>query len=436
MTGKMSRREFMVSVASVPWASQAVSATRRDSIRHLSGAFIDSVGVCTHLGQKGTPALDNLDALLPMVQKLGIVHLRDEAIVTVKTTRDSAHYHGIRDCVRLGMRFSMICFDPNNQYAFTPPSMLADLYDWCDGGIVLFEGSNEPDLSKAPWRQALISREHQAAVYREVTGSGVLKHIPVAGPSYVQGNVALALPQDDICDYANIHAYTGMEHPESTGNGSLSGFIATSRSIFGPKPIIVSEIGFHTALKTRTSFFPVSEEIRTRYLPRTLLWAFLQGITRTYLYELVCSFPKDPANPESAFGLIGYDLKPTSAYNAIAALMAIFSRPAAGGGEMRSLTNWIEFTAGDSDRCSLVFDRPDGATLIPVWLAVSAWHWPGENFAAPLERKTRFKVTGDHIGVKAYRFVDSGTVEIKHLRRENDQYEMLVSDQLTVLEIF
>ncbi|MEA3535443.1 hypothetical protein [Rhizobium sp. CC-YZS058] len=410
-------------------------ATQAQEVRLSASAFVDSVGICTHLSQEQTPGARSFDRVFELMKELGIRRLRDEAGLSVRSSRNAPTFKRIRQCVASGFSFSLICFDANSPYSYTPPSMLEAIYDWCDGGVDMFEGSNEPNLATASWRQPLISKEHQMMLFERIKGSERLRHIPLAGASYVQGNIGLALEQSAYCDYANIHPYAGMEHPETKRNGSLARAVGASRRIFRDKPAVVTEIGYHIATSTTGSFFPVSQDIKTRYLPRTLLWSFKSGIVRTYLYEFVSSFPSDPANPEASFGLITNELEVTPAFRATKALLDLCRGSASTSGSRQPYEGAVDFLDPDSDRQSLRLERADGTTLVPVWLGIPAWRWPGGVERPPEDRTLRFRLADADRPVSVHRFRDNGTVEVTKISAATGHYTAVVSDQMSVIEI-
>ncbi|MNS66736.1 hypothetical protein D3C72_999630 [compost metagenome] len=254
----------------------------------------------------------------------------------------------------------------------------------------------------------------------------------VAAPSYVLENRALALDLKDVCDYGNIHPYAGMEHPETTGPGALSKSVAASAHIAAGRPVLATEMGYHTSLQTETFHFPVTEGIKARYMPRMLLWCFISGIRRSYIYEMVSSFAADETNPESSFGLLRHDLSRTPAYEAVRALLSLCKAERQTGQEERQ----IDFLTADPQRLSLHLARPDGALLVPVWLGISGWQWPARIENPPAERVATFSVAGQHSHVVAHRFRDDGSVSQQTITQESGQYRLSVSDQLTVLEVF
>ncbi|MEI3805182.1 hypothetical protein V6R85_11730 [Agrobacterium sp. CCNWLW32] len=406
----------------IPARAQAVASANTE-------AFLDSVGVCGHFTRTTGVYPEQFDRIMPEIEALGVRHLRDDGLIAA---RNSPVFQRLRRIVAAGLRLTIICYDNLNPYVSTPLDRLADFYDWSDAGIDIFEGSNEPNLTKDPQNAPRISAEHQAALHAAVRSIPRLSAVRVAAPSYVLENRALALDLKDVCDYGNIHPYAGMEHPETTGPGALSKSVAASAHIAAGRPVLATEMGYHTSLQTETFHFPVTEDIKARYMPRMLLWCFISGIRRSYIYEMVSSFAADETNPESSFGLLRHDLSRTPAYEAVRALLSLCKAERQTGQEERQ----IDFLTADPQRLSLHLARPDGALLVPVWLGISGWQWPARIENPPAERVATFSVAGQHSHVVAHRFRDDGSVSQQTITQESGQYRLSVSDQLTVLEVF
>lgn len=408
---------------------QAIPARAQPAASANTEAFLDSIGVCGHFTRTTGVYPEQFDRIMPEIEALGVRHLRDDGLIAA---RNSPVFQRLRRIVAAGLRLTIICYDNLNPYVSTPLDRLADFYDWSDAGIDIFEGSNEPNLTKDPQNAPRISAEHQAALHAAVRSIPRLSAARVAAPSYVLENRALALDLKDVCDYGNIHPYAGMEHPETTGPGALSKSVAASAHIAAGRPVLATEMGYHTSLQTETFHFPVTEGIKARYMPRMLLWCFISGIRRSYIYEMVSSFAADETNPESSFGLLRHDLSRTPAYEAVRALLSLCKAERQTGQEERQ----IDFLTADPQRLSLHLARPDGALLVPVWLGISGWQWPARIENPPAERVATFSLAGQHSHVVAHRFRDDGSVSQQTITQESGQYRLSVSDQLTVLEVF
>lgn len=429
----LSRRDALAAglAASLGLAGGPVIALSSLSIRR-SADFVDSVGINTHFGHLGTPYADRFDLCAEALARLGIRHLRDDVIWGRETP--PVQFQAIRALAARGHRFSLIFYDPNGPGPLTPPERLPEIVALSGGGLAIVEGSNEPPLlsnrASFPARSAF----HQRSLSRIVQSDPRLAGIKVAGPSYIFGNIALAQNLSGAVDYANVHAYPGMEHPETDGPGNLKRFVAAVRPVFGSAPVLVTENGYHTALATADGHLPVSEGIRARYLPRMLLWAYLSGVTRTYLYELVSSFDHGDADPESRFGLLTYDGTETPGFAAVRNLMALFrspgvARPDDGPSVSIELDGPVEALQGAA------FRRADGTILVPVWIGVSGWD-PGSRKPLPdlPGRPIEVRLSRAPTTASLHRFADDGSVTVDAVNATRT-IGLSASDHLSVLSL-
>jgi hypothetical protein len=401
-----------------------------------ASAFTDTIGICTHLTSQPGPYYDNFDRVLPFIQDLGIKHVREAAVFTANVSRDSYLYQRLRVFAAGGIKLSLICSDPLNGFAYVPASQLGNIFDWCDGAVSLFEGANEPNLLANTFINPLIQRDHQAALFNSIASTPRIRSIPLASPSYVQANIAkIAAPFYNIVHWMNIHPYPGMEHPETTTTtGSLQRFIAVVKPIYSPydnKPVVASETGYHTALQTTSTFFPVSEPIKTRYLPRILLWYFISGVKRTNLYQLIDHIAASATDPEANFGLIDFNLNPKPSYAAVKRVMRLMGSPTGTGTPAPTLT----ITGDNSNVQQALFQRADGSHLLFVWLGVAGWNAGTRTALAPVSRHSVLASPKAFSSVKATLFRDDGTATTAPLPAVAGGYDLTISDQLTAVEL-
>lgn len=398
--------------------------------------FTDSVGVCIHLTARPGPYYDNFDRLLPFLNDLGINHVRQDAVFTIAASRDYYLYQRLRVLAAAGIKISLVCSDQLNGVAYTPPPQLGNIFDWCDGAVVLFEGANEPNLLKNTLINPIIQRDHQVALFNSVISTPRIKTIPVASPSYIQGNIANIFGTwSNILHWMNLHPYPGMEHPETvTATGSLQHFIAAVKPIYAPydkKPVVASESGYHTSTQTASAFLPVSEPIKTRYLPRMLLWYFISGVRRTYLYQLLDGIASDLANAEASFGLVDFSCNPKPSYAAVKRLMGLMGSPAGTAAPAPTLT-----IIGDNTNVQqAVFQRADGSHVLFVWLGVKGWNEIARTAIAPVSRHSVLASSAAFSSANATVFLDDGTSTTAPLPAIAGGYDLTVSDQLTAVEL-
>ena len=399
--------------------------------------FVGRIGVNVHLAQKGTVYDTYFESsILRAIEDLSVKQIR-QGVYTPTPGVTDVLYARMRDLARLGCRFSAVCNDPSDRYVTTPPSALPRIYELCGGAIDIVEGGNEPALLADPARNPTLSWLHQRALHetvrRDLSGTG----IAVASPSYVQGNIALARPLAGFVERSNLHPYPGMEHPETAGPGRLGGFREAMRPVCGPVESIVTETGYHTALATESAHLPVSEAIRARYTPRLLLFAYLAGMRRTYLYELRSSFGRAAADPESAFGLLTHEGEPTATYRAVGRLIALFADPRGPAGtpaRERADPRRIATVGDHRDVHGACFRRGDGAVLLPLWLGLSGWDWRTKTAVTPVARRLRLEDADRRNAVTAHRFDDAGGVRAEAVALHEGIGTIEISDRLTVLE--
>ena len=434
---EIARRSFLQIAGSALAAGIAAPAIAQSVVRQgVSSAtdFLNSVGACVHLGFRTTPYVTNFEKVVELLKDVGIRHLRDDAIFTARTNREYDSYQRIRRLVGEGFRFDLVCQDSINGYVFTPPRKLSDIYDWCDHGVEMFEGANEPNLIKNPVINPAISEDHQRSLYATVKGNEKLKNIPVASPSYIFKNVEIAENISDAVDYINIHPYPGMEHPETKGIGALAGFITGAERVCGKKPVVVTETGYHTALQTTKPHLPVSEDIKTRYFPRLLLWNYVTGVKKVYIYEFVDSWDRGLTDPESHFGLVDFTGNTKPSFAAVKQLLALCKRPARQvSPEQPDLK--FNVTGDTRDLQTASFRRDDGTHLLFLWLGVSGWNNATRTQLAPVTRQLTLTLTPGAREIKSSLFQDDGSLSTKQLGQIAAGFEVTVSDQLTALEI-
>lgn len=398
---------------------------------HRCEDLIDAIGINVHLGHGGSPYVARFSACAAALDDLGVRHLRDDIVLV--GTEPAGQFERIAALARRGYRFSLVFYDGLTPGPRVPPERFGEIADWAADGLVIVEGGNEPPVAARPGL-ARLSADHQAALFRAVRDTPRHRAVQVAGPSYIQGNIAAAENLSASVDLANVHAYPGLEHPETGGPGRLGGFLAAVRPVFGSAPVIVTETGYHTALATRSAHLPVSEAVRARYLPRLLLWSYLQGVRRTYLYELISSFEGGDADPESRFGLIAHDGTPGPSFAAVRNLIRLFGDRAEDATASRDRIG-IVLPDGVPDLVAACFQRADGALLLPVWLGVDGWD---RNARAPrpdvAPRSVEVRLARPPRRVRLHRFGDDGVVGVTALA-PMQTLTVAATDRLAVLEI-
>lgn len=393
-----------------------------------AATFINSVGLNGHFGQTHTPYVAAFDDVLAKLSSLGVRHLREDLGQRIRKGRDDPQFVRLRAAAAAGFRFSLVCFDGINTAAVTDPASVPSLFDWCDGAVEQFEGSNEPKIvgiDKGGDRSA----SHQRALYNAVRSSSELSDVKVLGPSYVDAQVPLAKNVSDAVDFGNIHPYPGYEEPETQGRAGLQRRISDVREIFGGKPVMVTETGYHTALESPSGHLPVPPSIKARYLPRLLLWYFMNGLQRTYVYEGVSSFPTTRTNAESAFGLLNSDLSETPSY---AALRNLMSAVATTGQPVAPRPLDLSVISAPADLACVGLLRGDGVRLLAFWRARRGWDGHHRLLLPRAREPFQLRVSRDLQRLRLLRIGDDGQVETTSPSMEGRRLDTFADDNLAL----
>ncbi len=264
-----------------------------------TASLLNSVGINTHLNY-GDTNYGNFPLVQSQLSELGVLHVRD-----------GLHYWGNADALadlygkytalaKDGIRFCCPVSPSDNLGAITP-SLLNSYYALIAMAIEFFEGPNELDLSGDPNWPAT-DRAFQQSLWTAVKGMAAGTGVPLLAPSLANWQNAPTLGDlTAICDLGNLHAYPGGNMPTA----AIPMEIAKIAPVSGNKPIVVTETGYAN----------VSELAAGKYMPRIVLVNFMNGIVRSYLYELL--------DQGDGFGLIRKDGTAKPAYTAVKNLLGL-----------------------------------------------------------------------------------------------------------------
>ncbi|MDQ3275558.1 MAG: hypothetical protein M3Q39_11175, partial [Actinomycetota bacterium] len=232
-----------------------------------ASAFVDSVGVNTHLGY-GDTAYGNWPLARDRLVELGVKHVRDGAYRAGTRLNDVVPRYN--ELARLGVRGNLLSGDPLGRWGSgTIDEHLAWVKDNVAGFAESLEGPNEYDYVESNWAANL--RAYQCEWARKIRGDEVLSSKTVIGPSpHVGKGFGAALGDlSDCMDRGNLHPYPGALSPDRTGYGDLSLLLDYARSTSGTKPLWITESGYHNAVNAPVGgHVPASEKAAGVYVPR------------------------------------------------------------------------------------------------------------------------------------------------------------------------
>ena len=414
--------------------ASASSASTLPSVKaEPAAAFIDTIGVNTHLHYQGTVYDKRYkDLIKPKLLELGVKHVRDGAYTYEGAGRNTFFYKRLRELGTAGINFNLITSLETPYNEATDYSKLGDVVAWSNGAVTSFEGINEPDLQGIRgW--ASLTRDAQKKLYAAVRGDPALKNVKVLGPSPIWKTKDLG-DLSRYMDYGNAHPYPGGKMPTGSEYGqSTKATMKTVARNSGTKPVMFTETGYHNALKTDNDHAPTSEAAAAKYLPRMLLEHFNMGVPRTYLYELIDSRSKGrTTDPEASFGLLRSDGSEKPAFRAIESLTNLLAdsdapfSPDALNVALSGDTNDVHYT---------LLQKRDGTFYLALWLEKESWDRDArENVQVPSQNVT-VKLGKDVRRATLHTLNGAGRMSQKAVSFDNRRLDLKVGDSVSIVEL-
>ena len=392
-------------------------------------AFVDSVGVNTHFHYDDTVWGSKYDLVKTKLLASGIRHARDGAYTYEEASRDSFYYSRLRELGNAGIRFNLITGMNTSFGEMTNFTLLDDIYAWTNGAVVAYEGVNEPDIQNvSDW--VTQTTTVQRNLYEHVNGTPSLGNVMVLGPSPVWkyeelGNLS------QYMDYGNSHAYNGGSMPMITGYGSLDFNLDNAAKVSGRDSVIVTEVGYHNALKTSDGHNPTSEAAAAIYIPRLFLSFFNEGVKRSYLYEFIDT-NSDPSltQPGDHFGLLRNDGSEKPAYVAVKTLLSLLKDQGApfSPGSLR-----VKLTGDTENVQQTLLQKRDGSFYLALWVEEPSWDRDARRNLVVSDRQLRLQL-GDPVGTTTiYRFGADGRASSSSASPQAGELELSVNDKVTII---
>jgi sugar lactone lactonase YvrE len=291
-----------------------------------SDAFVDSIGANTDFEYQD---VYNATAV-PYLKASGIRHVRDGANNYPAVLTNWANSGVGVDAGWPGLYYN----GPVSGWPVQPATFASMMTSY---GVPLdaFEGTNESNAScggAANWTTTTRAQTTNLWNYDQANG---LSTLPLLSPSY--GNCAglPALYSDAtsmgslaaVSTYGNLHSYPGPHWPEQgcmtspQCAGSSYSYLGVSNIENPGEPVYVTETGYES--QTGGCQFSAGTVGQERYLLRTLLNNWNNGVKRTYLF----SFIDDYAADNCYLGMITDGYVPKPSYNAVKNLIATLADP-------------------------------------------------------------------------------------------------------------
>jgi len=206
--------------------------------------------------------------------------------------------------------------------------------------------------------------KHLYADFIDYGATYTLTSVDVTGPGS-SANLATFDPSPSLAgqaDDANIHVYPG-------GGRAIGPAIAnTERSAYGAgasSPVVITETGYSTDPNAPNG---VSQTVQAQQIINGLLEAYQDGVSTTYLYELLDEKP-DPsnANPQMHYGLFTNSNTPKIAAVALHNLTTLLADTGTAAASFTTTPLAAAITTGNTADHSMTFEKSDGEYDIAIW---------------------------------------------------------------------
>ena len=375
-------------------ASHAAGAETRQAVSAKD--FLDTLGVGTHIVYKDG-AYANVAAVATDLKFLGISNVRDN--IPSHLAPDTASPNDYLTLANAGAKFDLVVSYalPNGTgktFVDQNIAMLDLLQQTMPHSIVAVEGLNEINnwpigtyKDQTGVNAALASqRDLYTAVHADPKLRGVQVYDLTGAP--VQPSFA------GRADFGNQHPYP---HNAMQPWAWIAQGFSEAYSMSGTYPKVLTETGnFSLApgwpagkpLWEGGALLGVDEATQAKSILNTYFGAFLQGVRRTYAYELLDEKP-DPTGAVTSmhYGLFHFDNTPKQAATAIRNLTTLLADRAgnAPAGQLEYSVTGLPGTAH-----SLLLQKADGSFVLAFWNDVPFWTWnaqvsqPVDSPAVPL----------------------------------------------------
>lgn len=365
-----------------------------------ASGFINSIGVNTHAGF-GWTDYNNLAMMTDDLTYLGVTHLRD-AMAT-----NPAAQPVIDGLAAAGYKFDFIVSSALPAQGSSGLQAYVTALDRFlashPGSISAIEGLNEANSQPFTYNGSSslsAAAQFQNALYQTVKADGALQSIPVYNLSLAyndpQGYSQLGNMSASV-DYANAHAYVSTD---LTAASSIAATLSAVEAAAPGKPVVITETGYTT--QANTQYLGVDETVQAKSILNTLVDAYKDGVSSTYLYEMFDrNSSTSDTNPEDKFGLFHSDGTPKLAATAIHNLTTILADDGTGGLQP---TNPLNYTLSNMPTSgnSMVLGKSNGAYELVLWAEPKLWDDATDTEISNPTQTVTVNLGGVHHSVKVY----------------------------------
>ena len=339
-----------------------------------ASGFLSTLGVVTHI-----PYTDggyvNLGNVVADLHYLGITQVRDSLS---DGSNGSAPLSSDIYLAQQGIKFTTIVETSTTAGLNYALSLIDQVNEAVPGSITAVEGPNEINnfpltFNGVSGLQGAINL--QKALYADVHSDPNLTGVPV---DYFTGYDA-----GSIGTGPNPYTTAGLadydtQHPYPTYGQAPAWFVNPSNSLPNEGPVygpaVYTETGYSTYGGSSGGLVAVNQDVQAKYTLDLLMDAAKDGISKTYLYQLMDAYRPGSPQGDDGFGLFDPNNAPKEAATAIHNLTTILADNGAGSNTFTTTPLNYSVAGLPSTGNNMLMEKSNGAYDIVVWNEPQIWN--------------------------------------------------------------
>ena len=325
-----------------------------------ASGFLSTLGVVTHI-----PYTDggyvNLGNVVADLHYLGITQVRDSLS---DGSNGSAPLSSDIYLAQQGIKFTTIVETSTTAGLNYALSLIDRVNEAVPGSITAVEGPNE--INNFPLTFNGVSGlqgaiDLQKALYADVHSDPNLTGVPVDYfTGYDAGSIGTGpnpYTTAGLADYDTQHPYPTYGHAPASAV-SPSNSLPNEGPVYGPA--VYTETGYSTNGGSSGGLVAVNQDVQAKYTLDLLMDAAKDGISKTYLYQLMDAYQPGSPQGDDGFGLFDPNNAPKEAATAIHNLTTILADNGAGVEHVRynaaellshgTAVDWQQHAHGEIER--------------------------------------------------------------------------------------
>ncbi len=409
-------RELILFFLSVLAPVMVVSSSAAEAEKARSAdAFVDFVGVNTHVGYSDTTYADYEGILKPRLLELGVRHIRDGTF----------NAEVLRKYLDLGKHDIKLLLITDSKRVVEKTHSLGPM-------LFAIEGVTEPDTRREEW--VVRTQHEQRKLYEAVKSDATTKDLPVVVSSLANlrdspGKLGDLSP---FLDFGNMHPYAAGNPPSRHWGWGLSmeRAIAEARKVSGDKPILVTECGYHNRVENQ-GHPGVTEAAEAKYLSRLMFVYFNRGMTKAYKYELLDLKPDpDGSDMERHFGLVRANGTPKPSFYALKNLLHLLSDP---GPAPQTGSLAFELSGATTNLYHTLLQKRDGTFWLALFIEAVSYDSKARRDLKVSAQSVALKLPWTSPEIRLFR--PNSSVEVLETITGSSEAKLQVPDEVLLVEI-